>query len=432
MLPLLNIIRISLIVSIAYAFGEPIAMTVFHTFSGWLVLSVGILLLLLIAEKLLHLKIYETGSKTASCNVCNDSSENNEEFCPNCGKLSENHQTKPDKRFWIKTSSLLVIACVVALSLQAPAFAYAQGLTITNTAAEASTDVFPEVSNCILNFLYRDTNFEKMSRTDASLTYAYFPRNLSNPTIFVLVGVGSSISNLHNWEYCLVAGQTALGMTPVDVFDERDVQIMENPPIMARFFVFQYPSNYYYTAYANYTQVTLYWYQRNLYRTGPSIELKYTRISLVILIKDSGDYPKQEQTLLNMGQIITTHWEPLKAQSIVSLGIPTMQILLVSTIVFALAMQTTQYASEQRKKTTNLRIFERYGSPEEKRLYQTIRNLRQKTKETTTKNIEKELEKASSIKSDELLNTIENLHQQGIIQTDIVNIRDQPKLIWKP
>jgi exosortase/archaeosortase family protein len=433
MLPLLNIIRISLIVSIAYGFGEPIAMTIFHTYSGWLVLSIGMLLLLLIAEKLLHLKIYENQSKAASCNTCNDSSKNNEVFCPNCGKFLENHQTRLDKKFWIKISALLLVTSVVAMSLQAPVFAFAQGLTLTNTAPEASTEVFPKVSDYNLNFLYRDTSFERISRTDASLTYAYFPQNVSNPTIFVLVGVGSSISNLHSWEVCLVSWRTAQGMAPVvNVFDSRDVQIMENPPIIARYFVFQYPPDE--ATLANYTQVTLYWYQKALFQTGLTVESKYTRISLLILTRNSDEYPKHEQRLLDLSQLIAAYWEPLKAQSLLSLGIPTIQILLVSTIVFAIAMQTTQYANEQRKKTTNLRLFERYGSPEEKGLYQTIKDLRQKTKETTTKNLESAIRKepANPGKTSNLLDTLRNLQENGIIQLDVTNVQDQPKLVWKP
>jgi exosortase len=433
MLPILNIIRISLIVLIAHQFGQPIAMTFFHTFSGWLVLSAGMLLLLLIAEKILHLKIYEAKSKATSCNACDDSSKKNQVFCPDCGKILENHQAKLDKKFWLKISSLLLVTIVVALSLQAPVFAFAEKLTLTNADPQASAEVFPEFPGYRLIYLYRDTYFERISRTDASLTYAYFPQNVSNPTIFVLIGVGSSISNLHNWEVCLVSWRTAQGMTPVvNVFDSRDIQIMENPPIMARYLVFQYPPDH--DTLANYTQVTLYWYQKALFKTGLTIESKYTRISLLILTGNQNDYPKQEQTLLSMSQQIAAHWEPLKAQSLVSLGIPTMQILLVSTTVFAIAMQTTQYASEQRKKTTNLQIFERYGSQEEKRLYQTIKDLRQKTKETTTRNIESAFkeEPANSPNRYDLLGSLENLQKNGIIQLDVINVLDQPRLVWKP
>jgi len=433
MLPILNITRISLIVLIAYGFGQPIAMTIFHTYSGWLILSVGMLILLLIAEKILHLKIYETQNKAASCNTCNDSSKNHEVFCPKCGNFLKNHQTKFDKRIWTKIAGLLLVTGIAALILQAPVFAYAQGLTLANTTSETSTEIFPKVSDYRLNFLYRDTNFERLSGTDASLTYAYFPQNVSNPTIFVLVGVGNSITNLHSWEVCLASWYTAQGMAPVvNVVDSRDVQIMENPPIIGRYFVFQYPPDE--ETLAGYTQVTLYWYQKAPFKTGLTVESKYTRISLLVLTRNANDYAKHEQTLLSLSQLFAAYWEPLKAQSLLSLGIPTLQILLASAIVFAVVMQTTQYASEQRKKATNLRVFERFGSPDEKRLYQTIRSLRQKAKETTTQNIESALqqETVNTAERYNVLDALENLQEKGIIQLDTIDYLDLPKLIWKP
>jgi len=434
MLPVINISRISLIVFIAYRFGEDIAMTIFHTFSGWLILSAGLILLLLIAEKLLHLKIYEPPTKATSCSKCNDATQANETFCPSCGKYlrARNHQAKLDRKFWIKLAGLLLVTGVVTLCIQAPVFALAQGITLESGDPAASKDAFPKISDYKLLFFYRDTNFEKMSQQDASVTYAYVSQNLTNPTIYVLVGVASSISNLHSWESCLVSYWTGAGMeSPVNELDSRDVQVMENPPIIAKYFVFTYPSHY--ATLGNYTQVTLYWYQRVLYKTGVTIESKYTRISLVILTKNSNDYPELEKRLLDISQTITTYWEPLKAQTLVSIGIPAMQVLLASTTVFAVVMQTTQYTSEHRKKTMNLRLFERYGSPEEKRLYQTIKDLRQKTKETTTQNIETEFEKnAKPVKPEEFYGTLESLNQQGLIHVDIINSLDQPRLIWKP
>jgi len=432
MLPVINISRISLIVFIAYRFSESLAMTIFHTFSGWIVLSMGMLILLLIAEKLLHLKIYETPSKAATCSRCDDASKSNETFCPNCGKFLGNHQAKLDKKFWIKLTGLLLITAVVTLSIQAPVFAFAQGLTLTNGDPAASIDTFPKVSDYQLLFLSRDTDFERISQTDAALTYAYLSQNFTNPVIYVLVGVGSSISNLHSWEVCFYSWRVAQGLAPsVNPLDSRDIQIMGNPPIIARYFVFTYPSDS--TTLPNYTQVTLYWYQRALFKTGLTIQPKYVRISLLILTKNPNDYPKLEDKLLNMSQTITAYWEPLKAQNLISIGVPAIQVLLASTIVFAAVMQTTQYTNERRKKATNLRLFERYGSADEKRLYQTIIDLRQKTKETTTQNIEAEFEKnAKPTKPEEFNETMENLNQQGIIQADIIDALDQPRLIWKP
>jgi len=432
MLPVINVFRISLIVFVAQRSGEALAMTIFHTFSGWLVLSIGMIMLLLIAEKLLHLKIYETPSKIATCNKCNDASKSNETFCPNCGKFLRNHQATIDKKFWTKIAGLLLITGLMALSIQAPVFAFAQGLTLTNANPASGTDAFPKTSDYQLVFVYRDTDFERRSHTDASLTYAYISQNLTHPTIYVLVGVGSSISNLHSWEVCLVSWRTAQGMAPaVNTLDSRDVQIMDNPPITAKYFVFTYPPHS--TTLPNYTQVTLYWYQRALFKTELTIESKYVRISLAILTRNPNDCPKLEKTLLNMGQTITAYWEPLKNQTLISMGIPTTQVLLAFTAAFAIVVQTTQYTNERRKKVTNLRLFERYGSADEKRLYQTIKDLRQKTKETTTQNIEAEFEKtAKPTKPQDFNETMENLNQQGIIRADIINTLDQPRLIWKP
>ena len=426
-LQILNILRISLTGLVAYQFGEETAMTIFHVFSGWLLIFLGTLLLLLIAEKLMHLQIFGAQNKPEMCSECNNSSKNREAFCANCGKFLKKSHTKISKRFWIKISALLLASYLITLSIQAPVFAFAQGLTITSLNPETSVDAFPQVSDYQLKFLHRDQNFEKISRQDASLLYAYISQNASTPTVYVLVGVAGSITNLHSWEVCLVTLQTARGLPPLaTVLDSRDIQIMQNPPIIARYFVFQHPDNY--------TQVTLYWYQKALFKTGLTVEPKYVRISLIILNETPNDSPQLKQKLVNMGQSIAAYWEPLKAQSLVSLGIPTMQVLLGSTILFAIFLQTTQYTRERRRKTTNLKIFGKLASRKEKLLYQTIKELSQKTKETTTQNIASAFEKATdkTVELNELIDMLNTLERHKIIKADIINILDEPKLVWKP
>lgn len=426
MLSILNVLRISLIVFIAYQFSEEMAMTIFHMFSGWLLIFVGILLLLLIAEKLLRLQIYGGISRSASCSKCESPSKDTELFCSNCGRFLKTPRTRFSKKFWTKIAALLLSCYLVTLSIQAPVFAFAQGLVITSPNPEASTDIFPQVAEYQIKFIYRDYNFEEVSRQDASLLYAYIPQNTSDPTVYVLVGVAGSLASLHSWEVCLVTWQTSRGYPPlVTELDSRDIQLVQDPPIIARYFTFQHPSNY--------NQVTLYWYQKALFKTGITIEPKYTRISLMILARNSNEYHQFEQVLLDIGEQIAIYWEPLKTQSLFSLGVPTMQILLVSTILIAIFLQTTQSTKEWRRKTTTLKIFEKMASPKERLLYKTIKELSQKTKETTTQNIAEAFEDAAgkATKPNEFISMLNNLEKQRIIRADIINVQDQPKLVWK-
>jgi hypothetical protein len=384
------------------------------------------LLLFVITEKLLHIRLFGgAANPSSSCPVCEELKSNGV-FCHNCGRFLKKYQIRLTKRFWTKIVALLLVSYIVTFSIQAPVFAFAQGLTLTNPNPEASLEVFPQISGYQMKFLYRDKSFEKIAGQDASLLYAYFPQNVSNPTVYVLVGVSSSITNLHSWEVCLVTWQTARGYSPlVSVTESRDIQIVENPPIIARYFVFEHPTNY--------TQVTLYWYQKALFKTGLTIESKYTRISLIILTTNPSDSPKLEPKLLSMGQTVAAFWEPLKTQSMISLGIPTMQVLLGASLIFATILQTTQYTKDWRRKTTKLKIFEKLAAPKEKLLYKTIKELRQTTKETTTQNIASTFWKASgqAVELNELIYMLDNLEMQKIIKADIIGIQSQPRLVWK-
>jgi hypothetical protein len=104
-----------------------------------------------------------------------------------------------------------------------------------------------------------------------------------------------------------------------------------------------------------------------------------------------------------------------------------------STILIAIFTPATQYAGESRKKNTNLKIFKKLASPKEKLLYQTIKELCQKTKDTTTQNIALEFEKTSRKLATliELTDLLTSLKKHGIIKEDIINILGQPKLVRK-
>jgi len=424
---LLNIVRITTIISIAYWFGEEVAMFIFHTFAGLVLIFAGMLLTLFAAEKFLKTQIFPSPQEPASCSKCEKSRKTYENFCLQCGKFFNPFKKKISQRFWTKLFLLLIGCSVATLSINAPTFAIAQDLKV-ESGWEYSTDIFPQIPGYAFRFFWRDTEFERIAKQDASLTYAYIPDNKSDPVVYVLVGVANSISNLHSWEVCLITWQTAHGQYPiVSVLDSRDMLLLEDIPLIARYLVFTYQSP------QNHTQVTLYWYTRATFKTGPSVEQKYVRISLIILTKNASNYRQFENKLFSFGQTIADYWKPLQSQSLVSLGIPAQQLLLVSSIAFVIIAKTTQYSAEWRKKKNNLGIFGKFAPEEEKMLFQIILDIAKEKKSIETREISAALKAKTSrnLAFDALLNRLNRLEEYGFIKKDVTTVKNRPKLIWK-
>ncbi|MEM2975445.1 MAG: exosortase/archaeosortase family protein [Candidatus Bathyarchaeia archaeon] len=423
---ILNILRITTILSIAYLFGEEIAMTLFHTVAGLVLTFAGMLLTLFVSEKFLKIKVFPKTRRARLCPQCKNALRSFQNFCLNCGKFFNPLRKAPSTIFWAKLILLLLVCSAIAVSINAPAFAIAQGTVEVTSGWESSLNIFPQMPEYDLKFLYRDFNYERIAKQDASLVYGYFPMNFSNPTVYVVIGVASSLSNLHSWEVCLISWQTAQGQFPlVSVLDSRDVELLPEIPLIARFLVFKNSQNY--------TQTTLYWYEKALFKTGVTIQQKYVRISLISFSSSEQSYRQQEETLLVFGESIAKHWEPLKQQSLVSIGVPLLQFLLAATILFATVLETGYYLNEARKRQNNLRIFQNYASQEDKLMLQTVQKLSQESKEATFKVILQDFQKSTGekISPEKALGILNGLENYGLIRKDLAVRHNIPKLVWK-
>src|SRR3990170_2149308 len=338
---ILNIFRIVTVVSTGYWFGEQTALTV-HSFAGLVLIFIGMLLLLGFSEKILKFRIITKTPAQTPCPECQTNLQNLKAFCQNCGIFFTKSRLTIPRSMFAKILLLLLGCSIAVLSIRAPTFATAQNSIelATNANTEYTTSTLPNMTGYNLVFLYRDTNFERIARQDLSIVYAYFPQNTTQQVIYVAIGVSNSLSNLHNWEACFVTWQTAQGQYPlVNVLDQRDTQLLPDTPLIARYFAFESPDDY--------TQTTLYWYEKATFKTGLTIEQKYVRISLIILTTTAESYEQHEQELLTAGQTIASAWEPMKTQALISLGIPAQQALLAASIVFLAATETTQYFNQK-------------------------------------------------------------------------------------
>jgi hypothetical protein len=387
------------------------------------------LLILVFSDKILKIRIVTKPEEQPTCTKCKRKTRPLVTFCHNCGRFIGKTRRVISKTLFVKLLLLLLGCSIVVLSIRAPTFATAQGSIELESSGnlQNSTSVFPEIPGYDLRFLYRDTEYERIATQDASLVYGYLPFNMSEEVVYAVVGVSGSISNLHNWEVCFVSMQTAQGQQPmVEVRDSRDIQLLQDPPLIAKYFVFD--------SIDNYTQVTLYWYEKATFKTGLSVEQKYVRISLIVLTQNSENYPQFEEELLAIGQIIATTWEPLKTSALISLGVPAQQALLIVSIAFLAVTVTTQYLSEKRKTSNNMKLFNNFASPKEKLVLQTVLDLVKEKKNMKTRDIVENVRKkrgGRSMSFKKILNTLNVLEEYGLIRRTVVSVGNTPVLVWK-
>ncbi len=426
---LLNLFRIMAIFAFGYWFGEETAMTI-HSFAGIVLIFVGMVIILVVAEKVLKIRIITKPLKQRPCPKCENKMLGTG-FCHNCGRFL-NKSTKAffNKMLYAKLFLLIILCSVVFMSINAPTFATAKGSGTLNFLSgenyENANSTLPEIPGYKLQFLYRDTAYEKLAKQDASLVYGYFPANTSDKVIYADIGVSSSVSNLHNWEVCLVTYQTAQGQNAlVKVYDSKETQLLENPPLIAQYFVFDSPNNY--------TQVTLFWYEKASFNTGLTVEQKYVRISLLILADDASNYRELEDELFAFGQIVAESWEPLKTQSLVSLGIPAQQSLLAGSIIFLVGTWTTQYFAEKRAASNNRKIFSKFSSKKEQIVYDSISELAKEKKYLRTSDIVEAVAKrvGKPVSSKKVYGVLRALEEYGFVKRTIISVGNSPVMVWR-
>ncbi len=422
----LNVLRITTIISAAALWGEELAMNIFHTVAGFVLIFAGMILTLFLSDKILRIKFAAKSEAESSCPKCKKD-ENALGFCFSCGRFLNQQNWIPSKTFLTKAILLLLGISLLSVSVNAPVFAITGEAVEVTSAWENADNILPQIPDYNLTCLGRDRSYEQLAKQDASIMYAYISKNISTPVVYVLIGIADSISNLHNWEVCLITWRTAQGQYPlVKVLDFRDVQMSDNP-IIVRYLVFQDNDQ-------NYTQVTLYWYERITFIMGTTIQQKYVRLSLmVVLTENQAEYQQYEDFLLNFGQKIISHLEPLKTQSLISLGVPAQQTLLVVSTMFIAITKTTQHANEWRKRTNNLKIFTNFATLEDRLVLQAVNKLNKEKKPATVRNINWALKakNGKSLKIEELMEKLNRLQDYGFIKSALTSVGSKPFLVWK-
>lgn len=423
----LNIIRITTILGIGYNFGDQLALQVFHAIGATVLMFIGTLILLAGTEKFAKKPKPSQSCPTCSPKTVTPSKDNS---CPNCGKLLKYPKTKLTRSDLTKIAGIIILI-IILLSIQAPVFALTAGpaevLIQTPSGLQPNTQILPlpQVQGYNLSYVYRDTNFEQVSGEDASLVYAYGSTNMTKPTVWVALELASTTGPLHRWETCLINYPISQGLQPeVTQLDLTDVQTQANPPIVGRYFAFQYRNT-------NQTQVVLYWYETATFSVDNKTQQKQVKLSLVVYPQSADNVTYDENLLLPIAQDINNYWQPIKTWTTVALTISQNgSILSEATIALLVAIAVYEVFLNRRDKASLLTLFNKLPK-QNQLLIRAVANA-QKIDHPTVGGIGEELRKLSNSPVDiqwvrEKLGEAEN---SGLISETIANRNDEPCIKW--
>jgi len=430
----LNILRVVVTVLMGYFLNSTIAVDFFHILGGPTLIFLGTIILLFVGQKAFKLEIMGHQHETSSCSYHNLDGKSDETFCHACGKLLKPLNNNLTKGHLIKFLAVLALVSLIASS-QLSAFVLAGSsleIDIRNPAGEETTQEFlPPIEEYESQFIYRDKYFETESGQDASLVFAYIPKKDGESPIWVTVEIADAMSKLHAWEVCLLFWQEKIGKEPVNAIELKDVQILENPPLIGRLFIFN-PKR------SNSTVCVLYWYERAVFNIASNWELRYMKTSLLVYLDDlteSEEYPKIENELLSIATDIAVSWEPVKTWSIFTpLFAKWAPTIIFSAITASLLVKLVFEMQKRKNKATlykKVKLSSRFIEEDKKTLM--IVEILRKHGKATDKEIFELYKKVSkeSIDFNDFLEILKYAENEGLIERDIKNSRDEGLLVWK-
>ncbi|MCK4474439.1 hypothetical protein KAU30_01245, partial [Candidatus Bathyarchaeota archaeon] len=291
---------------------------------------------------------------------------------------------------------------------------------------QVPTEILPQIPGYTLRFMYRDKAFEQRAKQEASLAYAYSPHNKTKEVVWVALEIASTKSPLHSWEYCLITWWLSHGRQPkVNQIELSDVQLLENPPIIGRYFIFQHTKT-------NSTQAVLYWYETSIFKTNSTTEQKHVKISLIAYPDSLQDLPEVKNQLLAIAVVTASYWQPIKTWSQIALLISQNSDKLIIATMALLSVVLIFYNLEKRKERKKNTIAYQKLSKANKQIINAVHQT-EKTIMPTLNNISKTYNKITgeTVDKEKLMQKLSEVEKIGIIKKDTANRRDEPVRIWR-
>jgi len=433
---LLNTLRITIILGLAYQWGIAVA-EVFHLTGGIVLIFIGTLILLVVGEKIWKVKIRPTKPRLYDCDYCNKSLRTGNNFCISCGRFLRNVSHAINRQYTLKMA-FLILTTFLFLLVQSPPIVLAKSPTeidLTTITAEETEQLLPSIPDWDLEYLYRDTRVEDILKQDAALLFTYISQNTEDSSSLGYVYVGVQISTgRHTWEASLVTWPASHGYPTATMFDQRDIQILQEPPLTGRFLAFQRQNS-------NRTEAVLYWFERVPFKISSVWEMRNVQISILAyteelanagLITNSNDFTDVENLYLPLAQSIANYWQPIKTSSYITTLISNhgdkilyiSGVLLTGTIIlYALERRRERKANENtyRKLSTSYAASIEIVQETEQTRMPTLANI-------AATSIERN---GQAVDTEQLLKSLSEIEKTGLIKKSVISKQDEPIQVWK-
>jgi len=248
------------------------------------------------------------------------------------------------------------------------------------------------------------------------------PTDQNKTWVWIGLEIAPTTSRLHRWEICLVSWPQKPRYAQLDL---RDTQILDNPPVMARYFAFQ-------DLQSSQTQLVLYWYETSFFTINGTAQQKQVKISLITFPETPENVSDIENEILPIAEAIANYWQPTKTWALVSMTISQNGLnLALGTTAFLIIIVGMYFFQRKRQEKTRMDAYRKLATRDQQ-LVETIRKVQQTTP-STVERIRDAYQKTANteLTAEQLEQKLTELSKIGLVKNTIGNSRDEPTRTWK-
>jgi len=439
LLLVINIFRVDILVLAAYYWGV-VAFDIFHATTGIVLVFIVTFVLLVLGERAFHLRFFDIRTTSKYCSYCQQEWKNGKSFCTNCGKFLRICKVNLSRRDLIPIVALLLIT-IIFLSSLVPAVVTANSPTTVNLDSITHQNVLsflPNIPQWNLSFVYRDTVVEEVLDQDAALIYTYTSTNAplnpdsGPPQFMVTVQISAGI---HTPEDSIIVAPSFAGLSKNTIYKDQDAQILSNPVLVGKYFAYQ-PFN------TTYTQTVLYWNIGAAFNIGNYYDFRNVQIGIWSVtqdlasqgvIKSASDLQAAESAAMSIAVHVANYWEPLSSNSLLQTTVRKMYFPLLGLALFPAVVITGNSANTRKKESkASRKTFENVKSTHDKDLLKSVDA--SKGRDQTLEIILIQYKKLSGAEMSfaDASVALASAERLGLIRHHIIEIYNEPVMVWKP